>query len=321
VLLQVGLGSAAVAALVLIVGATTPDPNRGPGAGDYVGINEVPLALADPPGGPDASMGRFAVSCGRNERGHRNSDNVIVAPGTVNAAHHIHDYVGNLSADAFSTDASLATADTTCTNGDRSTYYWPVLRRLNAAGGDAHVHGGGLDGNHGSIVAPSEVRIEFHGNPAGPVVDMPRFLRVATGDARALTNGPQPFARVQWTCSNEPRRRTDRYPRCPAGARTVRIFDFPSCWNGQTTDSDTHRTHVVFPEPDGACLSGFRAVPALRIEVAYDLSENEPFAIDTFPEQRRSPRTDHADFINVMTDDQMAQIVDCLNTGRTCPQP
>jgi Domain of unknown function (DUF1996) len=289
------------------------------------GDHAEPPAVIEP--GPDASTGTVEISCGRNDEGHRNFDNIIASPGAPHGAHHMHDYVGNLSTDAFSTDESLAAAATTCTNGDRSTYYWPVLRLLGEDGDDQpHDHGAG-DGNQGEVVKPAAVRITFHGSPVSPVVAMPRFLRVSTGDARAVTNGPRPFARVQWGCSGQPprlgdqypaERSRDQYPQCPAGARVTRLFEFPSCWDGLTSDSESHRTHIVFPASNGVCQNGFFAVPALRIELSYDLPTGRGFAIDTFPDQRRSASTDHADFINVMTGEQMAHVVTCLNTGQRC---
>jgi Domain of unknown function (DUF1996) len=282
----------------------------------------VPPAIPRP--GPDASTGTVEISCGRNDEEHYNADNVITSPGVRGAAHHVHDYVGNLSTDSFSTDSSLAAAATTCTNGDRSTYFWPVLRLLDTDGSDQskhsdqHEHRGSGDGNHGTIVKPSSVRIVFRGSPVSPVVAMPRFLRASTGDARAVTNGPRPFARVQWGCSGHSVQSRNRYPQCPPGEQVTRLFEFPSCWNGLTSDSDSHRTHIVFPADNGVCQDGFFAVPTLRVELAYDLLSGRRFAIDTFPDQQRSARTDHADFINVMTDEQMAHIVTCLNTGQHC---
>jgi hypothetical protein len=275
-----------------------------------------PPAITEPSPGPDASTGTVEVSCGRNDEGHYNMDNLVASPGAHDGAHHMHDYVGNLSTDASSTNESLAAAATTCTNGDRSVYYWPVLKLLDGAVG--HQHGGGGSGD-GTVVKPSSVRIMFRGSPVSPVVAMPRFLRVSTGDARAVTNGPRPFARVRWGCSGQsgqhPR---DQYPQCPAGEQVTRSFEFPSCWNGLTSDSESHRTHIVFPADNGVCQDGFFAVPALRIELAYDLPSGRQFAIDTIPDQQGSARTDHSDFINVMTDEQMAHIVTCLNTGQRC---
>lgn len=74
------------------------------------------------------ARGTFTVDCGRNENGHFNPDNFIAQPGVRNGAQHLHDYVGNLSTNADSTNESLAKAGTTCKNGDKSTYYWPVVR-------------------------------------------------------------------------------------------------------------------------------------------------------------------------------------------------
>ena len=300
--LIVGLLAAVVVAFRAVEGAPSGDGHA---------------AVAEHELGPDASTGTVEISCGRNDEGHYNSDNVIASPGANGGAHHVHDYVGNLSTDAFATDHSLAAAATTCTNGDRSTYYWPVLRLLGGEGGDQHEHDA-RDGNHGNIVKPTRVRIVFHGSPVSSVVAMPRFLRASTGDARAVTNGPRPFARVQWGCSGSSEHFSDRYPQCPAGEQVTRLFEFPSCWNGLTFDSESHRTHLVFPADNGVCQNGFFAVPALRIELAYDLPSGGLFAIDTFSDQRRSASTDHADFINVMTDQQMAHIVTCLNTGQRC---
>ena len=96
----------------------------GPVLEDFVDIRKVRQGNT----GVVAGRGSFVSRCGRNENGHHNSDNHIVAPGVSNGAHHIHDYVGNLTTNGFSTDESLAAGGTTCRLGDRSTYFWPVLR-------------------------------------------------------------------------------------------------------------------------------------------------------------------------------------------------
>jgi hypothetical protein len=40
--------------------------------------------------------------------------------------------------------------------------------------------------------------------------------------------------------------------------------------------------------------------------------------VDTFPEQKHNPVTDHAGFVAVLTTGQMAKVVSCLNEGRHC---
>jgi hypothetical protein len=230
-----------------------------------------------------------------------------------NGAHHLHDYVGNLSTDAFSTDESLAAAGTTCRLGDKSTYFWPVLRdrRSDQNANDP-------DGNVGTVLTARAVQLQFRGNATSRVVPMPRFLRLITGDAKAATNGGA-NARAAWSCTGfQNRIATDKYPLCPRGSLVLRILDFPSCWDGQNTDSANHRTHVVFPGQNGACPQGTRAIPQLRMTLAYSVPQGQSFALDAFPEQKHNPVTDHADFANVMPDRLMRFVVDCINRGRRC---
>ncbi|MGI5468945.1 DUF1996 domain-containing protein [Streptomyces sp. CA-132043] len=291
-------------------------PVGGPSPDDFADIRSVQPNAQQPPQGEGASTGTFVSECGTNEEGHFNSDNVIVTPGVSNGAHHTHDYVGNESTDAFSTDESLAASGTTCGNGDLSTYYWPVLRVLD--GTAEHKPGAGHDGNVGSVLTPSDVQLTFSGSQDGDVTAMPRFLRIITGDAKAFTNGPA-NANASWSCTGfEDRQLKDKYPICPDGSDVVRTFNFQSCWDGQNTDSANHRTHVAFAQQDGSCPAGFRAVPQLQEKITYDVPEGEQFAVDSFPEQLHKPVTDHGDFINVMPDQLMDQAVECINSGRDC---
>ena len=295
--------------------------HTGPSAADYVPIEVAAAVRPAPRPGPTGSTGSFNARCGRNGEGHRNSDNFIVAPGRTNGAHHVHDYVGNTSTDGKSTDESLAAGTTTCDRGDRSVYFWPVLRDIRHAGEDADRPGGGRDGNLGHILTPAEVSLEFLGNPQAKVQPMPRFLRITTGDAKAVTNRPTAaHARAMWTCSGIPGRASStHYPLCPAGQLVERVGEFPSCWNGAGTDSDDHRSHVAFPNPGtGACPAGTVPIPRLRITVSYRVPPGRSYAIDSFPQQRRKAITDHFDFENLMPASLMAHAVNCINTGRTC---
>ncbi|MEU0483968.1 DUF1996 domain-containing protein [Streptosporangium sp. NPDC006013] len=284
----------------------------GPFPEDFIDIRQVQRNFQDVRTRRGGSGGTFTSRCGRNENGHRNPDNFIVAPGVSNGAHHIHDYVGNLSTDAFSTDQSLAAAGTTCALGDRSTYFWPVLRDRTS---DANATD--PDGNVGTILRARQVSLQFRGNPVARVTAMPRFIRMITGDAKAATNGGA-NALAKWTCTGFTNRITTKYPLCPRGSLLVRILDFPSCWDGQNTDSANHRTHVLFPDAGGACPSGTRPIPQLRMTLVYSTPRTASFALDAFPEQRHNPVTDHADFANVMPDRLMRFAVDCINRGRRC---
>jgi hypothetical protein len=292
----------------------------GPVYDDFVDIRRVAPNVRKPAVQQGASTGTFTVECGVNAEGRHNSDNVIVAPGVVNGAHHVHDYVGNTTTSGASTNESLAAGGTTCDGDDRSTYYWPVLRQRNTIGPDANEDGGGKDGNVGRILTAKSATITFRGSPVAEVVPMPRFLRIITGDAKAFTNGPA-NANAKWSCSGfEDRVLADKYPLCPRGSQVLRISDFQSCWDGRNIDSENHRSHIVFQLPDnsGRCPMNTVAVPQLSITLAYDVPAGRSFAVDGFPEQLHKPVTDHNDFINVMTDGLMAFATECINSGRTC---
>ncbi|WP_432195310.1 DUF1996 domain-containing protein [Streptomyces sp. bgisy027] len=306
---------------------------NGPVAADFVNIEDVqPNSRNLPNGlaanGDSGSTGSFTAKCGTNENNLFNTDNLIVAPGVGNGAHHTHDYVGNQDNNAFSSDEDLANADTTCQNqADKSTYYWPVLRLQDGSNEfDAEQAGGGAEGNVGTILEASEADMRFVGNKQGDVVAMPKFLRIITGDAKAFTNGLA-NANTSFSCTGfEDRQVTDKYVICPEGSSVVRTSNFQSCWDGQNIDSANHRTHVSFVQADGSCGNGFQAIPQLQVRLVYDVQaptvENgqvqNPYAVDGFPEQLHKPITDHNDFINVMDEDLMNQVVQCINSGQDC---
>ncbi|MFF8034074.1 DUF1996 domain-containing protein [Streptomyces sp. NPDC016626] len=305
----------------------------GPFAEDFVDIDDVRPNSRDLPNGLAAdgdtgSTGSFTTQCGVNENDLFNSDNIIVAPGVDNGAHHTHDYVGNQGNTAFASDEDLAGADTTCRNqGDKSTYYWPVLRLQDGTQEfDANDLGGGAEGNVGRILKADQAEIRFVGNKQGDVVAMPKFLRIITGDAKAFTNGLA-NANTSFSCTGfEDRQVTDKYVLCPEGSQVVRTSNFQSCWDGQNIDSANHRDHVAFVQQDGSCPNGFQAIPQLQVRLVYDVPaptvENgqvrNPYAVDGFPEQLHKPITDHNDFINVMEEDLMNRVVECINSGEDC---
>ncbi|MEU6914221.1 DUF1996 domain-containing protein [Streptomyces olindensis] len=302
---------------------------NGPVAADFVDIKSARPDAGTPRQQGGASRGSFATDCGVNENGLFNSDNIIAAPGVTNGAHHFHDYVGNQANNAFASDQDLANAETSCDDpGDKSSYYWPVLRLQNGTKEqDATSPGGGIEGNAGEIVTPKQVTLTFVGNPRDKVTAMPRLLRIITGDAKSFVNGPA-NANASWSCTGfEDRQLKDKYPLCPRGSDVVRTFKFQSCWDGRNIDSANHRTHVAFADAAGTCPSGFRPIPQLVQRIVYDVDapslgdggRTTPlFAVDSFPEQLHKPVTDHGDFINVFDEDLMREMVDCINEGRTC---
>ncbi|WP_218148314.1 DUF1996 domain-containing protein [Lentzea xinjiangensis] len=96
--------------------------------GAFVPIEQVSKNVVEPKVGKNGAAGVFRVDCGTNENGKFSADNPVAQPGLRHGAQHVHDFVGNLSISAESTDESLVDAETTCRNGDRSSYFWPVVR-------------------------------------------------------------------------------------------------------------------------------------------------------------------------------------------------
>ncbi|MFD5816976.1 DUF1996 domain-containing protein [Streptomyces sp. NPDC127038] len=303
---------------------------NGPLATDFVDITKVqPNVTAKPRIGAAGSAGVFSSSCGVNANKKFNTDNVIVAPGVSNGAHHLHDYVGNQSNDAFATNDTFAAAQTSCANqGDKSTYYWPVVRIQNGTQDfDQNNLGGGKEQNVGAIQQVKQAQIKFVGSPTSKVVAMPKFLRIITGDAKTTTNGLA-NANAHWSCTGFENKvqLTQQYPICPRGSTVVRTFAFQSCWDGVNIDSANHRTHVAFADAQGNCANGFKAIPQLTMRLVYNFRAptltngqiKNAYAVDGFPEQLHKPATDHDDFINVFDDALMNKMVTCINNGQRC---
>ncbi|WP_089101222.1 DUF1996 domain-containing protein [Streptomyces hyaluromycini] len=305
---------------------------NGPVAADFVDITKVaPNVLSKPAKTGQASTGTFTTRCGTNQNKNHNTDNVIVAPGVTNGAHHLHDYVGNQKVNAFATNDSMLAAPSSCQNqSDLSSYYWPVVRVQDGSQDfDQNADGGGKEGNVGKILTPVQAQIKYVGSPASKVVAMPQFLRIITGDAKTTTNGLA-NANAHWSCTGFENKvqLTTQYPICPQGSNVVRTFAFQSCWDGVNIDSANHRTHVAFADPaSGVCGNGFKAIPQLTMRLVYKITPptlqadgtvKNAFAVDGFPEQLHKPSTDHDDFISVTKNNLAATIANCINTGKRC---
>jgi hypothetical protein len=404
--LTAGVAGLALTAGLAVAISTTGDQGTAQADGAdpslFVDITKVKANVKTPKAQGDATTGTFTVDCGRNENGHFNPDNFIAAPGVQNGAQHLHDYVGNLSTDAFSSNKSLEGAGTTCQNGDESAYFWPVIRidtgqaeaaaaAGNAAAGNAAADaaaadpaaavaaadkalaaakkkgdknaikkaeadkaaadkaaadaaaGAGnaaadakkaaaqgtgkdqvLEGNDGEVQQPKVADLTFRGSPVGDVVAMPKFLKILYGDAKRSINGDK-NTKASWTCSGfEDKVLLTKYPICPNGSSVKRIHDFPSCWDGKNTDSANHRDHILFPDANGNCKKGFKAVPQLRVTLTYDIpadvQQAKQYKVDSFPDEKHDPQTDHDDFANVMSDAIMDRLVDCINSNKTCKE-
>ncbi|MEJ2886716.1 DUF1996 domain-containing protein [Actinomycetospora aeridis] len=286
-------------------------------ADEYVDITDVDVNRNRGEGGVFAD-GSYTINCGTSD--HNNPSNFMVAPGNPNGAQHTHDYVGNTTTDENSDEASLEAGGTSCTNGDKSTFFWPVLRDLNGTDSDANADGGGNDGNVGRILTPRSADITFHRTNADQeVAPLPQHLEVIMGNAKAAAQDGK-NANAKYTCSGFTDRITDQYPICPSGSRLMRVLDYPNCWDGENLSSEDLRSHIRFPDENGRCADGETNLPALRITLTYDQPAGRAFSIDSFPDNQHDPTTDHSDFMHFSSVARAQEGADCLNGGRQCTQ-
>jgi hypothetical protein len=461
-------GAAGLALTVGLTVAITTTGDQGTAQADaadkslFVDIKKSKPNVKLPKAQQGAAKGTFTVDCGVNANGHFNPDNFIAAPGVKNGAEHLHDYVGNLSTNADSNNKSLQKAGTTCKNGDKSAYFWPVVRidtgeeeenaeappkkderkqqqakdvqdkaaprvdcpdvvsklddvpdekmaevdkqldqvdkvtdeadkklataknvdqevmgpltekrkaaldqitlalgkpgrqpidfgalapcKVKDKNNPAPIDDGAdnsdkdpaagapkpeendnneLPGNDGEIQRPQSADLTFRGSPVGKVTAMPKFLRILYGDAKRSINGDK-NTKASWTCAGfEDKVQLTKYPICPTDI-VKRIHDFPSCWDGKNIDSKNHRDHIAFPDKNGKCAKGFKAVPQLRITLTYKIpvaiQKAGQYKVDSFPFEEHDPQSDHDDFANVMSQKIMNRVVNCINKGKTCKE-
>ena len=177
--------------------------------------------------------------------------------------------------------------------------------------------------NDGEIIEPESAELKFIGGGAQNVVAMPLGLKILYGDAKQSTNGPK-NARPSWTCTGFEDRLTDKYPICPQGSKVERIHAFPNCWDGKNTDSEDHRSHIVFADQQGKCPQGFKNVPQLQVTLVYDIPQDvqqkKQYKVDAFAQEEHNPKSDHDDFANVMSKQIMGRLVNCVNSGKACAE-
>jgi len=210
------------------------------------GLN-VPMLLrpkAVPPSSAPDVLGAFRFLCGAGQVSY---DDPIVYPGKPGAAH-LHQFFGNLGANANSTYESLRKGgDSTCQNElNRSAYWMPAM----------------LDGK-GNVVRPDFVSIYYKRRPvsdpfcttaAKGCTGIPRGLRLVFGWDQSRPSEPQPqnnklfnFKCVKgWTPT------TAAFPdmiepmkACKPGQWLSATINTPECWNGVDLDSKDHRSHLA----------------------------------------------------------------------------
>jgi len=233
--------------------------NRVPAAagtahGGHTGYSATQLAaIRDQRIEPFADPGsEFRAECLSKGRA---GDDPIVKPGQAGASH-IHEFYGNKTTNAYSTEQSLRSGATNCSpSADLSAYWTPTLYQ------------------YGRPVAPERVTVYYQGVfGRANAVTPPQGLRVVVGNAGATSPEQNPAAR--WSCLGYPEASVD-FRICPPGSKLQTYLDFPTCWDGRNLDSPDHKSHVQFiiGGIGGYCPAGYpKLLPRTEFLITYPVN-------------------------------------------------
>jgi hypothetical protein len=240
---------------------------------------------------------------------HRAENDPIVFPGQPGASH-LHDFVGNRTADANSTFASLRAGTS---NGHRgadnlSAYWMPTLYKNNVP--------------HAPVKALSYYRA---GDQKSPVRPFPDGLKMLAGDP--AFGGPNQTPEIlQWQCEMAGANTSVVPVQCPAGVQLALKIKFPNCWDGTRTDSPNHRDHVTYGylHPGRLCPPSHPvAIPQVQLIYDYDVSGTPSeigFARKNGGINSIAPHyTAHADLFDAWDKTRLRTLINhCINGNRDC---
>ncbi|RDD83723.1 DUF1996 domain-containing protein [Dyella tabacisoli] len=237
----------------------------------------------------------------------------------------VHDFFGNVHADAFSTaDTLLAKPQTTCTSkSDGSSYWAPQMRHANT----------------GEIIKPFMMKTYYRNETTDyPVVPFPKGLQLLVGDHHST----QAKRGVLYFCKNNAdggSYYTDVPASCPLfdgeKAQFNLSFEFPNCWDGvnfkPVVGGGHHSRRNATYDVNGVCPANYPIkIPQLQLNIGYYLPGNGDLSdlqLSMNPQMARGVGlpmwgnlyTAHADFFNAWRTDAMDFAVKfCLNRGVPC---
>lgn len=242
----------------------------------------------------ETAAGLFIVNCPFS---HRKQVDPIITPGpsgTMSA--HMHDFLGNRSIDSNSTYATANAAATTCSVlGDRAGYWVPTLVAPN-----------------GAYITPRRALVYYRNKPVsyGTTNAFPPDFRVVAGGVGTSTQY------AGWSCEQDAKNMVAVPPSCGSALLVLHV-KFPNCWNGVSTDSANHRSHVTYPTSSNTCPSTHPVkLPEIFLHVRYP-----PGISGSAYRLSDGTQTPHADFWNTWQQPRLVQLVnDCLRAGKNCGQ-
>ena len=245
-----------------VPGTTVPSPTLAGLAAIASNFNVNQAIIASyggiPSSGAPDIVGAFRFNCGPGQLSY---DDPILFPGQPGKSH-LHQYYGNVTANAHSTYASLrAAGDSTCNwtgqgvAANRSAYWMPAM----------------LDGK-GNVVRPDNVAVYYKQRPQsdptvsdpnnpkylGKAVQLPNGLKFIFGWDPTGTNGIRTGG--MWFDCAGPTAKPGHYAsltvalqNCPAGQgnKLGAVIQAPDCWDGKNLDSPDHRSHMAYASYGG----------------------------------------------------------------------
>jgi hypothetical protein len=245
------------------------------------------------------TFGSIQVAC---HSSHTNFDDPIVFPRKPGAAHQ-HDFFGNTSTDAFSSNASLAGKTTTCSRpGDTAAYWTPTLL------------------NNGRRVVPDRIIAYYRTRGIRDIASIrpfPRGLRMIAGSATATASNPQPTWITNWTCGDGIEGTANVPASCPNDLPLRLRIEFPNCWNALHKDSIDHKSHMAYAGQGGVGCPASHPVPVPTLELNFRWKISG--SLSGVRLSSGGVHSGHADFWNSWNQRALRQLVrDCLNAGQIC---
>lgn len=251
---------------------------------------------------PD-DVGAFRMIC---SAGQILADDPILFPNQPGRSH-LHQFFGNLNANAESSYASLRRGgESTCSNKlNRSSYWVPALFT-----------------SGGKIVQPDYISLYYKRRPDNDplckkeatkgCVGLPTGLRVVSGYDMARMGEPQPEnSTYHFRCISPGKPSEHRatiaaaIADCGGSGQVIAMIGFGNCWTG-TLDSADHRSHLTFgsyiDQSYPQCPASHPyLIPELTQGVAYTIEKGDGdvwFASDRMNAMRMAPgSTFHADYM------------------------
>ena len=239
---------------------------------------------------------------------HTLNDDPIVFP-RMPGASHLHDFVGNMTTDAFSTLTSLDAGGTTCAQAEDGSAYWIPATYQN--------------GVHRTPSATSKNALFYYRRGAvhtdTPIRPFPPGLRFVYGNGHAASPAENPGigqGRIYWKCGGGSSTHLTAPPTsCPGENLISLVFVLPQCWNGTTLDSPDHASHMTYTV-SGRCPDT-HPVALPQITAYWRIPTDS--AVGTITYASGPYYTAHMDFFNAWDGAALqALVTDCINASVDC---